>query len=140
MKKDPIKYSAGLFFIFLLFLSSSCEDLGFSLGGSGTLTGKITIGPICPVERIPPDPACQPTAETYKAYPVSVWTIDMKRKIMDLSPALNGNYEVSLPAGTWMVVLENMSKAIGGSNLPVSITVKEDSDTQLDIDIDTGIR
>ena len=30
----------------------------------GFLEGTISIGPICPVEKIPPAPACLPTAET----------------------------------------------------------------------------
>jgi len=29
------------------------------------LAGKVNIGPLCPVERNPPDPSCQPTEETY---------------------------------------------------------------------------
>jgi hypothetical protein len=140
MLKNPIRYTAGIIFLALLFFSSSCEQLGFNFGGTGTLKGKISIGPLCPVETVPPNPACQPTAETYKAYPVSVWTFDMKRKIADLSPALDGSYDASLPAGTWMVVLEKGSIGVGGSNLPVSIKVTEGSDTLLDINIDTGIR
>jgi hypothetical protein len=134
------KKSAIVFFIFLLFVFSSCEKLGLNYGASGTLKGTISIGPLCPVVYDPPLPACQPTAETYKAYPVSVWSTDMKTKIAVLSPALNGSYNASLPSGNWIVVLEKDPMGVGGSNLPVSIKITEGSDTQLDISIDTGIR
>jgi hypothetical protein len=140
MTKDRIRVAAGALLLTLVLFSSSCENFVLNTGGSGTLTGKITIGPLCPVERIPPDPACQPTAETYKAYQVSIWSSDMKVKIRDITPSLDGSYTIGLPTGTWMVALDRQLAGVGGSNLPVSITVKEGSDTQLDISIDTGIR
>jgi len=132
--------TAIVFFTFLLVFFSSCEKLGLNYGSTGTLKGTISIGPLCPVVYDPPLPGCQPTAETYKAYPVSVWSTDMKTKIAVLSPALDGSYNASLPSGTWIVVLEKDPMGVGGSNLPVSIKVTEGSDTQLDISIDTGIR
>ena len=33
---------------------------------TGILMGKISIGPLCPVETDPPQPGCLPTADTYK--------------------------------------------------------------------------
>ena len=39
---------------------TGAEDLG-------RIEGRVTIGPLCPVERIPPDPTCQPTPETFAA-------------------------------------------------------------------------
>lgn len=39
----------------------------------GTLMGKISIGPLCPVETAPPQPGCLPTADTYKTWQLSVW-------------------------------------------------------------------
>jgi hypothetical protein len=140
MTKDKMKYVAGILFIAMLLFTSSCEKFGLNPGRSGTLKGTISIGPLCPVVTDPPNPGCQPTAETYKAFPVTVWSSDMKVKIATLAPALDGTYSASLPLGTWIVVLENGPMGVGGSNLPVSIKVTEGSDTQLDIDIDTGIR
>ncbi len=139
MMKDRRKYT-GLFLILLLLLVSSCEKSGLDFGGTGTLMGTISIGPLCPVESNPPDPACQPTAGTYKSYPVSVWSMDMKTKIAVLAPALDGSYHAILPSGNWLVVLEKQAVGFGGSNLPVSIKINDGSDTVLDISIDTGIR
>ena len=107
---------------------------------SGYLHGVISIGPICPVEKIPPDPACLPTAETYKAYPVSIFTSDGKTRVSQLSPSLNGYFSSELSPGNYLVVLERAHNNIGGSNLPVEVTITSADTTLLNISIDTGIR
>ena len=106
----------------------------------GILEGTISIGPICPVETIPPDPACLPTAETYKAYPVNVFTSDGKTKVAQLLPSLDGSYSSELPPGDYLIVLEGAKNNIGGSNLPVKVSIKAQDKTLLNINIDTGIR
>ena len=107
---------------------------------AGILEGTISIGPICPVETIPPDPACLPTAETYKAYPVNVFTSDGKTKVAQLMPSLDGSYSSELPQGDYLIVLEGAKNNIGGSNLPVKVSIKAQDKTLLNINIDTGIR
>ena len=106
---------------------------------TGFLEGIISIGPICPVERIPPDPACLPTAETYKAYPVGVYTANGVSKILQLMPALDGTFSSELPPGDYLVKLIS-NQNIGGGNLPVEISITSQEKTILDINIDTGIR
>jgi len=105
----------------------------------GVLEGKISIGPICPVESIPPQPQCLPTAETYKAYAVGIWTVNGSRLLDTLRPDLTGNYRAELEVGPYIVKLIN-NQAVGGSNLPAVVTVTESDTTHLNIDIDTGIR
>ena len=121
-----------------LTLIPGCDKL--STQDEGILQGKISIGPICPVETDPPDPGCLPTAETYKAYPVSVWTSDGKRKITLLEPSLDGSYKTDLEPGGYLIKLETDSGNIGSSNLPVEVTIMSGEMTTLNIDIDTGIR
>mgnify|MGYP001580720233 CR=1 FL=1 len=128
----------GLTFLILFLLGFGCNKQGSS--ESGFLEGKISIGPICPVEKDPPDPDCLPTADTYKAYPVSIWTSDGRRKIMQISPELDGSYITNLEPGNYIIILETGRSNIGSSNLPVEVTIKSDNVTTLDIDIDTGIR
>ena len=140
MKRGQFLSRIFILSILFLFLFQGCENQNLFNGGIGTLQGKVSIGPLCPVERIPPDPACQPTAETYKAYPVSVWSANMNAKILDLTPSLDGSYSVSLPFGTYNIVLENKSPGIGGSNLPALVDINKDAPTEFDISIDTGIR
>ena len=106
---------------------------------SGFLEGKISIGPICPVETDPPVAECLPTAETYKAYPVSIWTSEGSRKVAQLNPALDGSFSIELDPGQYLIKLEK-DNSIGGSNLPVTVVISSLQKTTVNIDIDTGIR
>ncbi len=128
----------GIAFLAGLFLISGCSKQ--VIKEAGFLEGVISIGPICPVERIPPDPACLPTAETYKAYPVSVWTSNRERKIAQINPALDGSFSIDLAPGDYLVVLEKEHNTIGGSNLPVEVSINSQNKTILNVNIDTGIR
>jgi hypothetical protein len=107
---------------------------------SGYLEGTVSIGPICPVQTDPPAPGCLPTAETYKAYPVSIWTANGRVKIKQITPSLDGTYRVELIPGNYRVILENDQLRIGSSNLPVDVSITTLEKTLLDINIDTGIR
>lgn len=111
-----------------------------SESGTGFLEGNISIGPICPVETIPPDPGCLPTAETYKAYPVYVKTVDGSRKITLINPSLDGSFRTELGAGDYLISLEKEQKGIGSSNLPQQVSISKDETTLINIMIDTGIR
>ncbi len=106
--------------------------------GKGSLEGKVTIGPLCPVERIPPAPGCQPTDATYKAFPVAVYSPSQKMIIAEIKPAVNGSYRVELPEGNYVVEMENPHKF--GKNLPQAVIIRNNQTTTLDINIDTGIR
>ena len=104
----------------------------------GFLEGKVTIGPLCPVERIPPDPNCQPTEATYKAWQIAVYTLDKKTKLAQIEPNIGGSYQVGLPAGEYFVDFEQVHTF--GKSLPTTVTITKDETTVLNIDIDTGIR
>jgi hypothetical protein len=107
----------------------------------GVLKGKISIGPLCPVERIPPDPACLPTAETYKAWATAVWTSKKKAKIATINPNLDGIYQIRLPAGDYIIDFNVVPKNIvGRSNLPSVVSIGNMDTTIFNISIDTGIR
>ena len=138
MSKYNRKIILGLTLLTGLILNPGCDKL--STQDEGILEGKISIGPICPVETDPPDPGCLPTVETYKAYPVSVWTSDGRRKIALLKPSLDGSYKTDLESGKYLIILETGGNNIGSSNLPIEITIISGGVTTLNIDIDTGIR
>jgi hypothetical protein len=138
MVRNSFITKTGIVFILAIFLFWSCDKHAHH--EPGFLEGVISIGPICPVERIPPDPACLPTSETYKAYPVSVFTADGKINITQLKPSLDGSYKSELPPGHYLVVLERAQNNIGGTNLPVEVSITSFNKTMLNINIDTGIR
>jgi len=127
-----VVYLLGLFFI------SGCDKQYTQ--EAGFLEGIISIGPLCPVEKDPPDPDCLPTYETFKAYPVSIWTSDGRRKITRINPALDGSYRIELVPGSYLIKLDREQNTIGSSNLPVQASIVAQKETFLNIDIDTGIR
>ena len=138
MKKSKNENILQFIFFAVIVMVSACDDRKNS--DPGWLEGMISIGPICPVETVPPDPACMPTAETYKAYPVSVFTSDGKNKITQLAPSLDGSFSSELPPGNYLIVLEKPQNNVGGSNLPAEVSITSHDKTILDISIDTGIR
>jgi hypothetical protein len=131
-------------FIFMLALFSCKEKeqmLSIDDWGIGTLKGKISIGPLCPVETYPPSPACQPTMETYKNWATAVWTKDKKLKVMDIKPNLDGSYEIGIEEGEYVIdFISPHNSGIGSSNLPHSVIIDEGDTSKFDITIDTGIR
>jgi len=122
----------------IIFISNSIQHPNNKIAEKGFLEGKISIGPLCPVERIPPSPRCQPTEATYKAWQVAVWTADKKTKIVQIQPNLNGSYKIELPAESYIVNFEK--RHLFSKNLPASINIKPHETTTLNISIDTGIR
>jgi hypothetical protein len=134
------KIYVSLIIVFLtgfLFISGCSKKIN---QGTGSLEGVISIGPICPVETDPPQPGCLPTADTYKAYPVSIWTSNGRKKVAQINPALDGSYKIELENGDYLVILENGQNRPGGSSLPVEVSIIPQNNTILNIDIDTGIR
>lgn len=134
--------SHGFLAVLMLFawmlVLTGCGSQNSPVLENGVVSGKISIGPLCPVEMIPPDPNCLPTQETYNAWPIAIWTTDKKTKIGLIQPNLDGTYEFVLFEGNYMVDLEN--RHLFGSNLPATIKIEPDQTTLLNIDIDTGIR
>ena len=105
----------------------------------GTLEGTMAIAPICPVERIPPDPRCQPTPEMYAAHQVYVYDSAHSRFVATLIPDATGHFSAVLPVGTYVVDVQH--RAIGGArDLPKTIVIKSGETVTISIDIDTGIR
>lgn len=138
MKMKKARLLSRLFILLSIIFISGCEgDKGTE---KGTLEGKISIGPICPVETDPPLPGCLPTAETYKAYPVYVCTSNGSKKLALLNPDLDGTFRTELGAGDYLLILDKARAGIGSSNLPLSVTIQPSGETVVNINIDTGIR
>ena len=133
--KEIIKLSL---FLFVVFFNWSCDQQQMQIVKKGYLEGKVTIGPLCPVETVPPDPACQPSQDTYEAWPIMIWTADKKTKIGTIEPELDGSYLIQIPEGAYIIDLDKQHRF--GKNLPVKIEIVPFETIILNIDIDTGIR
>ncbi len=112
--------------------------------------GRMTIGPICPVESTPPTPQCQPTPAMYAAHPVSIYeenpaaacpSIGCKkgRLVSTLIPDAQGAFNVTLPEAQY--VMDVAQQSIGSvQGAPAEIGIMAGRITTVSINIDTGIR
>lgn len=103
---------------------------------AGTITGTVSIGPICPVETI--GSPCLPTPEMYAARHVIV-TNKVKKVVADTTLDKDGNFKISLPSGMYRVEVKNDS-AVGTTTPAQNVTVKTGQTLKLQFSVDTGIR
>jgi hypothetical protein len=103
---------------------------------TGTLTGKVSIGPLCPVEpcTIPHDRL----VAAYAAHPITISTPD-GIVVTTVTADPESGYTVALKPGTYVVAIPK--QGIGGSpDLPATVTIRSGETVVLNISIDTGIR
>ena len=104
---------------------------------TGRLQGHVNIGPLRPVVRIDePTPVVPP--EAYAARQIVVYDADGQTEVAHVQIGPDGNYEVALPPGTYVVDLTRAGR--DRSNLPAKIQIATGQTTTLDVEIDTGIR
>jgi hypothetical protein len=101
----------------------------------GTLTGNVTIGPLCPVE--PCSISRDQIIAAYAARPLIITTTG-GAFVGSVTADPDTGYSISLRPGTYVVDIPH--QGIGGSDLPRTVTVRAGETVRLDIDIDTGIR
>ena len=104
---------------------------GTAVGGA---MGYAHVGPTCPVERSPPDPAC---ADRPYSGAFVVEGLD-GRRVTDFSTGGDGRFSVGLPPGSYNIRLRDAGTL--PSLAPVGFTVREGAWTTLDLALDSGIR
>jgi len=104
--------------------------------GIGTLTGNVTVGPLCPVEpcTVPHD---RLVAE-YAATPITISTPG-GTVITSVTADPETGYAVSLKPGTYVVDIPHHGIS-GSRELPETVTIRNGETVRLNIAIDTGIR
>ena len=95
-----------------------------------------TAGPVCPVERTPPDLACAPR-------PVAVAVIVIRdasgKKIARVTTANDGTYLAEVPAGNYVIEPQPV-QGVFGTPGPTSVAVDKGATSRVDVGYDTGIR
>jgi len=104
-----------------------------SIKNTGVAFGKMSIGPLCPVE-----PCINPANPFMGKKLIFRQAKSDKAFYADISP--EGVYWTDLPVGDYSVALLDCQYMGCSSALPRSIRVDAEGSTKLDIDIDTGIR
>lgn len=112
-------------------------------GGGGILpfdsgvSGRVLLGPTCPVMREPPDPGCadKPYPTTVEVYAIGSHS---NAPFSIINTDKTGVYKAMLPPGNYTL------QPVGGSPFPscgtVDITVTPDTMLDVDLSCDTGIR
>ena len=98
--------------------------------------GVATAGPVCPVEKNPPDPACAPRPVDGA---VLVFNDAAGTEVARTTTASDGTFFAELPAGDY-VVTPQPAKGLLGTPGPQSVTVPDGAIVRLDLAYDTGIR
>jgi hypothetical protein len=103
----------------------------------GSISGKVTVGPICPVERV--DNPCVAPPEAYTSREVIVYLTDGKTVVARKHFNADGTYSFNLKSGNYILGIPQTGIG-GGSELPHAFTVKAGDLIRFDFSIDTGIR
>jgi hypothetical protein len=103
----------------------------------GTLSGLVTIGPICPVESA--TNPCPTPPSAYAARKVQVWNATHDQLLHTVDIDNGGFYSINLGPATYVVDLKP-NGADRSSDVPATVAIKDGQTTKLDIRIDTGIR
>ena len=116
-------------------LAAGCAATGSS-GPTGLLTVSAVAGPVCPVERVPPDPACAPRPVAAKD--VAVITADGSQQVVVGRTDAAGKVRFALPFGRYVV----RGRSNGGFPIPPEDTAVEVGARPVDVTLnyDTGIR
>ena len=123
-----------LFVTLFILLVSACT----AVQETGTLKGHVTIGPMLPAMReglVEPTPA----PEAYAVRQIVIYTEDGEREVARAQIDSDGNYEIELPVGTYVVDINHVG-ADQGIDLPQTVEIISEQITRLDVIIDTGVR
>lgn len=105
---------------------------------TGALEGHVTIGPLSPVEEAGvPEPT--PAPEMYAERKIVIYAENGQQEVTQVDIDDSGNYRVTLPVGVYRVDINHLGVDFS-KDLPAQVEINNQQTTQLDINIDTGIR
>ena len=118
-------------------ISFDPEDREAVFGGFGRLSGKVSIGPLSPVQR---EGVVEPTPlpELYTSRTIVIYEEDGQTEVKRAQVRPDGTYELILLNGRYVVDI-GRSGIDSAAELPKTVQI-DGGRVILDIDIDTGIR
>ncbi len=127
--------SVIVLFLVLTLLLFACTN---QTASAGILEGKVTVGPLTPVEQAGVTPPAPP-AEVFTSRGIEIRQKDDADVYKTVHFNADGTYSISLHEGTYTVRL--ISSGIDrAAELPASVKITAGEVTELNITIDTGIR
>ena len=103
----------------------------------GILQGKVTIGPLVPVEQ--EGVTYEVPCEVYELRKVIIYKKNGRDLVKEVDIDCDGRYRVELSPGTYIVDINHIG-IDNSSDVPAEVKIISQQTTRLDIDIDTGIR
>jgi hypothetical protein len=127
------RYLAVLLGLVVVFLLGACTPAGSTY----EVGGHAMAGPVCPVERNPPDPSCAPRPVSGA---VLIITTADGHEVGRATTTADGRWVLALPAGSYTLTPQPVTGLLGVAR-PVTFTVTAaGSSVSLDVTYDTGIR
>ena len=120
-------------FLFAFLIVAACSPLGTPVPTDSGITGRVTIGPSCPVVQINnpcPDKAYQAT--------LTVLAADGQHKVIQFQTDINGNFQVALAPGQYILHPESPNVMPHAADIPFVVTAHQF--TRVDVVYDSGIR
>ncbi len=121
-------------------IEKNISDMGTTGGNemnAGIIQGSVSIGPICPVERI--DMPCKTPPSAYTARTLVIYRADGKTVVAFASINSDGTYSFKLAPGNYILDMKRAGIDFS-KNLPRPFTLSVGQIVEADIFIDTGIR
>ena len=124
-----------LLLLVLLLFSAACAG---QPAETGVLEGHVGIGPLDPVvqEGVPES---TPSPTMYAERKIVIFSEDGQEEVTQVNIEPTGSYRVTLPVGSYTVDINHLGIDIA-KGFPQRVEIKNGQTTQLDVDIDTGIR
>jgi hypothetical protein len=117
---------------------SSATIVVTKASASSGVTGKISVGPTCPVERIPRDPLCddRPLVGAKVVARLKATMQVVRQAVSDQ----NGGFNLALPAGTYVIETTPADGGMFPTCGAVEVTVKSGAVSGVAVSCDSGIR
>jgi len=105
--------------------------------GQGTISGRVTIGPLCPVEPCP-----DPVPDIYSSRKIMLTPLLQPERTPPFYIQLDaeGSFQATVNSGIYALNLTDCTFLGCDYILPKIVTVRPNETTTVDIDIETGIR
>ncbi|HEY3272981.1 MAG TPA: hypothetical protein VGJ92_04415 [Methanocella sp.] len=137
MKRLLASFVLVAFVLLAVATVSGCATSG-NQAGTGILTGKVTVGPLTPVERIDVTPPV-PDPAVFTSRKLLLYEADGRTPVEEIpiqAAGYYGTYNVALKPGVYVPGYAYM----GSVRLLPAVTIETEKTTTLDVAIDTGIR
>lgn len=107
-------------------------------GGTGVIRIEVVAGPVCPVERVPPDPDCEP--RPVGGARIFIQPADGRDILVgEATTDAEGNATIRVQPGDYLVVGSDVEGLMGQPD-PMTVTVVGGQTVPITLTYDTGIR